>query len=297
MTTPTDKLAQATDPNRAMLRAIDVADGEVERAYGQAPQCEQPAAAPQPEAVQQVAWRMDLHEGTNAAPRWHYIEIGSPIPGKFTLQKVYVSPAAALAAQQAEQKPCLVSGACEHGNWCSETYCQKHCKFVKAERESLTDERVLQIVQTIDPAHEYLPRALLQLARAIERALAAQQSDTMAELLQQKFNEGRAYEHERLAAQQAEREGLTWQPIETAPKDGGMFLCWVSAVRYGETDDGQQYQQDASQVDFCWWRDGVDGNGYFDPACGQIADAQDVTHWMPLPPRPEIAHGIGKEGA
>lgn len=65
-----------------------------------------------------------------------------------------------------------------------------------------------------------------------------------------------------------------------------MFLCWVSAVRYGETDEGQQYQQDASQPDFCWWRDGSDGNGYFDPACGQIAVSQDVTHWMPLPAAP-----------
>jgi hypothetical protein len=75
-----------------------------------------------------------------------------------------------------------------------------------------------------------------------------------------------------------------WQPIESAPRDGTMFLCWVSAVRYGETDEGQQYQQDASQADFCWWRD---GHGYFDPACGQIGDSQDVTHWMPLPAAPK----------
>lgn len=78
-----------------------------------------------------------------------------------------------------------------------------------------------------------------------------------------------------------------WQPIETAPKDGSMFLCWISAVRYGETDEGQPYQQDASQIDFCWWRDGVDGNGYLDPACGQIGDSQSVTHWMPLPAAPK----------
>lgn len=79
-----------------------------------------------------------------------------------------------------------------------------------------------------------------------------------------------------------------WKPIETAPKDGTMFLCWVSAVRYGETDDGQQYQQDASQVDFCMWRTQTDMNaGWFDPFCGQIGDAQDVTHWMPLPAPPK----------
>lgn len=81
-----------------------------------------------------------------------------------------------------------------------------------------------------------------------------------------------------------------WQPIETAPKDGSLFLCWVSAVRYGETDEGQQYQQDASQADFCSWRDNpcdLPGHGYFDPCCGQIADAQGVTHWMPIPAAPK----------
>ena len=29
------------------------------------------------------------------------------------------------------QKPCLVEGACIHGDWCSETYCQEYCQFVK----------------------------------------------------------------------------------------------------------------------------------------------------------------------
>lgn len=83
---------------------------------------------------------------------------------------------------------------------------------------------------------------------------------------------------------------MEWQPIETAPKDGRMFLCWVSAVRYGETDEGQQYQCDVSQVDFCEWRNGPPDFadlGYFDPFCGQIADAQAVTHWMPLPEPPK----------
>lgn len=83
---------------------------------------------------------------------------------------------------------------------------------------------------------------------------------------------------------------MKWQPIETAPKDGSLFLCWVAAVRYGETDEGQPYQQDVSQVDFCSWRNGpanMPEHGYFDPCCGQIGDSQDVTHWMPLPPAPK----------
>jgi Protein of unknown function (DUF551) len=92
-------------------------------------------------------------------------------------------------------------------------------------------------------------------------------------------------------------EPMTWRDIETAPKDGSLFLCWVAAVRYGETDEGQQYQQDASQVDFCQWRncDESPNGGYFDACCGQIADVQHVTHWMPLPDAPGITSTSTKE--
>jgi len=82
-----------------------------------------------------------------------------------------------------------------------------------------------------------------------------------------------------------------WMPMDTAPKDGALFLCWVDAVRYGETDEGQQYEEDVSQLDFCYWRtqsDTPDG-GWFDPCCGQIGDQQSVTHWMPLPAAPGAA--------
>jgi hypothetical protein len=27
--------------------------------------------------------------------------------------------------------PCLVSGDCKHGSWCTDVYCQEHCRFVK----------------------------------------------------------------------------------------------------------------------------------------------------------------------
>ena len=84
-----------------------------------------------------------------------------------------------------------------------------------------------------------------------------------------------------------------WRPIETAPRDGRLFLCWVSAVRYGETDEGQQCQQDVSQVDFCNWRTQPyhPDCGWFDPCCGQIGDQQGVTHWMPLPAPPTTEPG------
>ena len=83
-------------------------------------------------------------------------------------------------------------------------------------------------------------------------------------------------------------EAGPWMPIETAPKDGTMFLCWVSAVRYGETDEGQRYQEEVSQIDFCQWRTQADipDCGWFEPFCGQIGDEQDVTLWAPLPVAP-----------
>lgn len=88
-----------------------------------------------------------------------------------------------------------------------------------------------------------------------------------------------------------------WQDISTAPRDGSMFLCWVQAVRYGETDEGQQYQQDASEVDFCRWCacDESPNGGYFDNMAGQIADLQYVTKWQPLPtpPKEQSAGGLG----
>lgn len=79
-----------------------------------------------------------------------------------------------------------------------------------------------------------------------------------------------------------------WRPIGEAPRDGSLFLCWVSAVRFGETDEGHQYQEDVSQVDFCNWRTQADipDCGWFDPCCGQIGDQQGVTHWQPLPAPP-----------
>lgn len=86
-----------------------------------------------------------------------------------------------------------------------------------------------------------------------------------------------------------------WRPIETAPTDGSMFLCWVSAERWSSADgEGSGRSQDVSQVDFCWHRRMPYDHeqGYFDNAAGQIGDGQDITHWMPLPAAPST----GAEG-
>lgn len=79
--------------------------------------------------------------------------------------------------------------------------------------------------------------------------------------------------------------GEGWQPIETAPKDGSMFICWVDAVRYDERDDGSFDTADCSEVDFCQWRASKHG-GYFMNMMGDIGDGQVISHWQPLPPPP-----------
>jgi len=92
------------------------------------------------------------------------------------------------------------------------------------------------------------------------------------------------------AEQIANETAEAWQPIETAPKDGTLFLGWVGGERWSSIDGGGSgYAHDVSQVDFCWWRADFNcpNDGYFDNGSGQIGDSQGVTHWMPLPTPPK----------
>lgn len=76
-----------------------------------------------------------------------------------------------------------------------------------------------------------------------------------------------------------------WQPIETAPKDGRMFLVWVEAARFGEDDNGQPFEQDCSTADFAEWRKCGD-DGYINYFAHPFADREYATHWQPLPAPP-----------
>lgn len=91
----------------------------------------------------------------------------------------------------------------------------------------------------------------------------------------------------------AARDG--WLPIETAPKDGTIYLCWVDAIRYGESDDGSLYQADVSEVDFGQWRDFETGGAHFN-MMGDIGDGQKITHWRPLPEPPTQPHQEARDG-
>lgn len=85
-----------------------------------------------------------------------------------------------------------------------------------------------------------------------------------------------------------------WQPIETAPKDGRMFLCWVSAIRHTHINGEFGIPTDVSEADFCQWNNN-DGNGYWDNMMGQIGDEYAVTHWMSLPEQPKAAMSAALE--
>lgn len=69
---------------------------------------------------------------------------------------------------------------------------------------------------------------------------------------------------------------MTWQPIETAPKDGRLLLLLRGVLCYGyffKGDDGS--------------------SGWITSKIGRNADPmmsiEDPTHWMPLPKPPAVS--------
>jgi hypothetical protein len=70
---------------------------------------------------------------------------------------------------------------------------------------------------------------------------------------------------------------MEWQPIETAPKTNHAILIWVPEI----------------ECTFCvTWRESIydypDGWAIFGGYLRQDQNLQSATHWMPLPPPPQV---------
>lgn len=82
----------------------------------------------------------------------------------------------------------------------------------------------------------------------------------------------------------APQPAMSWQPIETAPKDGTDILIYskgnMAVVWWAREWDGEEIPE-SEQAWYVW-----DGK---DALYGARRDLQNPTHWMPLPPAPGAA--------
>lgn len=73
---------------------------------------------------------------------------------------------------------------------------------------------------------------------------------------------------------------MEWQPIETAPKDGGYILLhekWTNTPFIGFYCD----------ISKCWFADKQHINVYGDGVIDDDFKQGDITHWMELPDAPK----------
>ncbi len=85
---------------------------------------------------------------------------------------------------------------------------------------------------------------------------------------------------------------MTWQPIETAPRDGTTCLLWTTIERrvWWMTIDRDDYDDQPQPIVGRWWRDGwVSDAGYTPYGDSTDMDSCELrpTHWMPLPDPPK----------
>lgn len=72
---------------------------------------------------------------------------------------------------------------------------------------------------------------------------------------------------------------MQWQPIETAPKDGGSILVYCPNMRI--------YGKNGNVVITYWQRHAAHDPRYAYGWVGLYDDKNEPTHWMPLPQPPK----------
>lgn len=80
--------------------------------------------------------------------------------------------------------------------------------------------------------------------------------------------------------------GSTWQPMETAPKDGTHFLAWDKDSIWPDVLHWEDYDEETQKDE------GVEGYyTYSEDLIADVvpADIENFVGWMPLPPAPEGA--------
>ena len=76
---------------------------------------------------------------------------------------------------------------------------------------------------------------------------------------------------------------MTWQPIETAPKDGTVVDLWIRAKDHEFRAEDMRWDSDRITGEIGWIDDGTDA--ILHRAYGGVEMAP--THWMPLPEPPK----------
>lgn len=79
----------------------------------------------------------------------------------------------------------------------------------------------------------------------------------------------------------------TWQPIETAPKEGGHILLFAS-----QKGEGSDVHWNGTFVTSGYW-DGVD-EAWCATGSNWTGPFLEPTHWMPLPPPPSALENRGQ---
>ncbi len=91
-----------------------------------------------------------------------------------------------------------------------------------------------------------------------------------------------AAERDRLVALARQAPALTWQPMETAPKDGTKVDLWAKCwLPHNDTFTGRRNPD-------CYWTEGDSMSGR-NPHWRNLESGWFPTHWMPHAPAPPEA--------